>query len=175
MSRCVTKCDCKRQYRLAIASSLSAFSSTSALKLTGKFLAQAPRRGLTLIEVLLATLILGLGITTLMAGMMSCLGVMKASREYADAEWVLGLGELKHPIRPTENVKEDLTVESDALDKDLPEALRDRGYEYTRSVDDEADDDKDKLFVVRTQVSWGDGRGDKRQSENVIRYVWEHR
>jgi prepilin-type N-terminal cleavage/methylation domain-containing protein len=133
------------------------------------------RQGLTLIEVLLATLILGMGITTLMAGMMSCLGVMKAAREYADAEWVLGLGELKHPIRPTEDVKEDLTVEPDALDEDLPESLRDRGYEYERTVDEEADEDKDKLFIVRTRVSWGEGTGSTRQSEEVVRYVWEHK
>jgi hypothetical protein len=132
-------------------------------------------RGLTLIEVLLATLILGLGITTLMAGMMSCLGVMKASREYADAEWVLGLGELRHPIRPTEDVEEDVTVEEDTLDEDLPASMRERGYVYERTVEEEADEDKDKLFIVRTRVSWGEGSGDQRQTEEVVRYVWEHK
>jgi prepilin-type N-terminal cleavage/methylation domain-containing protein len=132
-------------------------------------------RGLTLIEVLLATMILGLGITTLMAGMMSCLGVMKASREYADAEWVLGLGELRHPIRPTEDVEEDVAVEEDTLDEDLPESMRERGFVYERTVEEEADEDKDKLFIVRTRVSWGEGSGDQRQTEEVVRYVWEHK
>lgn len=133
------------------------------------------QRGLTLIEVLLATLILGLGITSLMAGMMSCLSVMRASREYSDAEWVLGLGELKHPIRPTDNVEEDVAVEADTLDLDLPESMRSRGYVYERIVEKEADDDKDKLYVVRTRVKWGEGRDDQRQSEEVVRYVWEHK
>jgi len=143
---------------------------TSPISLPG-----SARRGLTLIEVLMATLILGLGITTLMAGMMNCLGVMRASREYADAEWVLGLGELKHPIRPTEDVMADLTVEPDALDDDLPDALRERGYLYERTVEEEAADDKDNLFIVRTRVTWGEGSGDNRFVEEVVRYVWEHK
>lgn len=162
MSGCVTECDGRRQARRVSARPRAVRTN-------------AARRGLTLIEVLLATLILGLGITSLMAGMMSCLGVMKASREFADAEWVLGLGELKHPIRPTEDVKEDVEVEADTLDEDLPDALQARGYVYERTVDEESDDDKDKLFVVRTRVSWGEGSGDTRQTEEVVRYVWEHK
>lgn len=131
------------------------------------------KSGLTLIEVLIATLILGLGITALMHGFSNCLRMMKASKEFADAEWVLSLGELKYPIRETANVAEDLKVDPDSLDSELPDALRDRGYKFERIVDEKPDDDTDKLYVVRTRVTWGDGSTDNQFVEEVVRYVWE--
>ncbi len=123
------------------------------------------RAGMTLIEVLLAAAILALGLTSLLIGISSCLAVMRASREFESAQWVLGAGELKYPIRPVEDLAE-LNVDGDT---DLAE-----GYRFEREVQEKellASDEDDGLYELRTRVLWGGGGPG--QSEEVVRLVWK--
>lgn len=121
--------------------------------------------GMTLIEVLIATLILSVGITSLLAGISSCLGVMRASREFATAQWVLGMGELKYPLKEVEEL-EDLNIDGDTSIAE--------GFTFSREVEEKSlmiDEEDDGLYVVHTRVTWGSGG--EGQREEVTRLVWK--
>ncbi len=132
--------------------------------------ASSARVGMTLIEVLLAAAILGLGLSALMAQMSGGFRLLAASRDFEDAQWVLSIGELKYPLRPQDDIEEDLAVAPDTLDTELSDALRDRGFTYERMVDEREEPPlnvaDDGLYVVRTQVSW------LGHTESFVRYVW---
>jgi prepilin-type N-terminal cleavage/methylation domain-containing protein len=121
------------------------------------------RSGFTLIEILIATLILSMGILALMTSLGNCATMMTLAKQYQDAQYVFSLGELKYPIIDTTDVETDLPVEADS---DLVE-----GYVFERTVDEKKLDTNevdDGLYVVRTRVSWG--KSDD-QSEELVRYV----
>ena len=121
------------------------------------------RAGFTLIEVLIATLILALGLIVLMTGLGNCATMMMLSKEYQDAQYVFSLGELKYPFKESTDVEKDLPVDPDS---ELVE-----GYVFERTVDEkelEANQEDDGLYIVRTRVSWGQGED---QFEELVRYV----
>jgi len=112
------------------------------------------RAGFTLIEVLLATIILSFGLMSLMTGLGSCATMMTLSKEYQDAQYVFSLGELKYPIVESTDVEEDLPVDPDS---ELVE-----GYVFERTVDEkdlDTNEVDDWLYVVRTRVTWGSAPG----------------
>ena len=125
--------------------------------------------GFTLVEVLLAALILGIGLTVLLSSLSVCLRTMRLARDYERAQWVFGLGELTYPepLQPSTDVKEDYTVDTDAS---LVE-----GYVFARTVDEKKEEDKEKnpLYVVHVRVGWGEGSGDEQPHDEFVRYVWE--
>lgn len=121
------------------------------------------RAGFTLIEVLIATLILAFGLMVLMTGLGNCAAMMTLSKEYQDAQYVFSLGELKYPIKESTDVEKDLTVDPDT---DLVE-----GYAFERTVDEKdlgTNEIDDGLYTVRTRVSWGKAEN---QCEELVRYV----
>ena len=121
------------------------------------------RNGFTLIEILIATMILSFGLLTLMVGLGNCAAMMSLSKEYQDAQYVFSLGELKYPIMDSTDVEEELPVDPDS---ELIE-----GYVFERTVDEkelEQNEVDDNLYVVRTRVSWGTGEN---QYEELVRYV----
>lgn len=135
--------------------------------------------GMTLVEVLIAIMILGVGLTAIMVSLSQCVTLMRVSKEYLDAQWVLGLGELRHPIRETDDVKEKVPVAEDSLDDLISDDnMKKRRYMFEREVDEKEDDpdvEDDGLYVVRSRVSWGGVRykGEKGNVEEVVRLVLE--
>ncbi len=123
------------------------------------------RSGMTLVEVLLAATLLGLGLVSLLGGLTSCLAIMRASREFQQAQWVLSLGELTYPLPENPEDVTDLMVDPDPTLAD--------GFIFERVVDEKElldDTPDDGLFVVRTRIRWG--AGGEGQSEELVRYVW---
>jgi len=121
------------------------------------------RAGFTLIEVLIATMILSFGLTTLMISLSNCAAMMTLAKQYQDAQYVFSLGELKYPIKESTDVEKDLPVDPDT---DLVE-----GYAFERTVDKkdlDTNEVDDMLYVVRTRVTWGTGED---QCEELVRYV----
>lgn len=121
------------------------------------------RAGFTLIEILIATIVLSLGLMTLMVSLGNCAAMMTLAKEYQDAQYVFSLGELKYPIVETTDVEKDLPVDPDS---DLVD-----GYVFERTVDEkklETNQTDDGLYVVRTRVTWGEGPD---QTEELVRYV----
>jgi len=129
------------------------------------------RIGMTLIEVLLAAAILGMGLSALMAQMSGGFRLLSASRDFEDAQWVLAIGELKHPLRSKDDIETDLAVAPDSLDSELPEELRRRGFTFERVVDEKEipplNVPEDGLYVVRTRVTANN------HTEEFVRYVWQ--
>jgi prepilin-type N-terminal cleavage/methylation domain-containing protein len=132
---------------------------------------RSARSGMTLIEVLLAAAILGLGLSALMAQMSGGFRLLTASKDFEDAQWVLAVGELKHPLRPKDDIEEDLAVDPDPLESELPDALLQRGFTFERVVDEKEDPPPnvpdDGLYIVRTRLNWNN------HTEEFVRYVWQ--
>ncbi len=117
------------------------------------------RRGFTLIEVMIAAVLLALGLTALLVAASRCLAVMRVAKQYQSAQWALHLGELEHPVVPTEEY-EDWEVSGEDYDD----------FTYTREVEEPPEEESDGLFTLRSRASWSD-KG--RQSyEEVVRLVF---
>ena len=115
--------------------------------------------GFTLIEVMLAVIILSVGLTVMLTAASRCLAIMRSAKNYQTAQWTLNKGDLDYPIVTTNDVKS-LVVSP----VEYP-----GGFSFSREIDD--DDDKDHLYVMHTKVSWSDHS--HQMSEEVIRYVLE--
>ena len=136
----------------------------------------ADRGGFTLIEVMVATIILSLGLAVLLTSFANCQRVMKASQDYETAQYVLTLGETVYPIPSPDlvtgdpiddeqlNIQE--TTAEELLDtlelpsSELPKDRRDElsTYTFERTVDD-VDDEEIKragfIYTIRTRIRWG--------------------
>lgn len=127
-----------------------------------KVSSSSSRQGLTLIEVILAAAILSIGMTVLLVSASRCIAVMKVSKQYQTAQWVMGLGEVEYPLM-TETIDdiEDLAVRPDS-------SLLD-GYTFSRTVEDNYDDE-DGLFIIKSRVSWSEHG--KESYHEVVQYIW---
>jgi prepilin-type N-terminal cleavage/methylation domain-containing protein len=136
-------------------------------------------RGFTLLEVLVAMIILSLGIVVLLTSFANCQRVMKESQDYETAQYVLTLGETVYPIPSPELVTgdpledEQLNIQEvsaeDLLDdlelplSELPKDRRDElsSYTFERAVDEVEDEEIKRagfIYTVRTRIRWGSTR-----------------
>jgi len=124
------------------------------------------RAGMTLVEVLLAAAIMGVGLTTLLTAASRCIAVMRAAKQYQNAQWALNLGELEHPlILPKDEGDKDAMPDWDVSPEPYGE-----GMIYEREVEEPEEDAEDGLFTVRSRVTWSEGG--RSGSEEVVRLVF---
>ena len=128
------------------------------------------RSGMTLVEVLLAAMLLGLGMMTIFTSLSRCLRLIQASRDVQKMQLAFDRGNLAHPMADiqSDDDMEKLLVEDD----DLGEGLE--NYVFTRTFDEKKkpEDDKefnDHLFTVRTTVSWGEGEDAR---DEIVELIW---
>ena len=149
--------------------------------------------GFTLMEVLIAAVMLSVGCIAILSCVMQCQRMMLASKRFESAQLVLQLGEMAYPIPDPSQVTtsgedimsdellnvretpaEDLVRE---LEMELPrtelEQLKD--YTFERTVD-ETDDEilqwNGGIYAIRSTVRWGGSNyGAKREELNVIK-LW---
>lgn len=124
--------------------------------------ARDARAGMTLVEVILATVILGTCLFGLMTGLTANLEVFRASAFVHEAENAFHAGEALHPMTINADPVDDLEVapDSDALE----------GWTYERTV--EEDDDEDGLYVVRVKVV--KGRGGSGSEMEFVRLIYHN-
>ena len=142
------------------------------------------RRGFTLLEVMIASVILGTGLAVLLVSMSQAQRMMLSTTEIETAQEVMDIGEMAYPL---ENVKDvdDLDVGetkvSELWDMITEERMSNaqeekyHGYTWEREVLNRNDPEDDikrlgNLYVVRITVVWGDrgrGSGKKRQESYV--------
>ena len=144
------------------------------------------RGGFTLLEVLLASLILGLGLTTILVSMSQSQKMMLTTARLETAQEVMDLGEMAYPLSDVQDPERDLEVtETRAMDlwdkiagrnAWLTRAQEDKyhGYTWKREWVNKNEDDEIKrlgnLHVVRVTVRWGDDRRGNHEEESYVTF-----
>jgi len=137
---------------------------------------KSARAGFTLIEILIATMILSTGIMVLLTGVGNCAKMMTLSKQFQETQYIFSLVDLKFPIEATADVENDLPVDSisatELLEDPSPQ-MREvlERYTFERTVDEkelETNQVDDDLYIVHSIVSWGP---DEDEREELLRYV----
>ncbi len=118
------------------------------------------RRGLTLIEVLLAVAILGVGAGVLMLATARCLAVISQSRHYSAAQRLILQVGAENPL-----TRADLEAKSES-----GKFSDDPDYTWEREIIEPENENQKGLYTVRTRVSWSD-RG-RESFEEVV--TWHY-
>lgn len=123
------------------------------------------KSGLTLIEVLLAVVILGTSLAALVEGASRALAVVRQARNYEQARRMLGRVDAENPLR----LLDEITAgrESGGFQGGAP------GWSWERVIEDFGleDEDQEGLFMVTTRVFWSRG-GDRRSMEEVVQMLY---
>ena len=140
--------------------------------------------GFTLIEVLLAAIILGSGLTAILVSMSQSQRMMLSATDLETAQEVMDLGEMAYPLEDVKD-EDDLDVRetrvSELWDKISEERLTSEqeekfhGYTWERVALNKNDSEEDikrlgNLYTVRITVTWGargQGSGKKQQESYV--------
>ena len=140
--------------------------------------------GFTLLEVLLAALILGLGLAGILVSMSQAQKMMLSSSTLETAQEVFDLGEMAYPLEETTD-EDDIDVRETratelwdlVTEERLTNEQREKFHGYTwerENLDRNPSDDDDKrmngLRRVRITVKWGE-RGQGRGKTDMETYV----
>lgn len=104
------------------------------------------RRGLTLIEVMLAVVILGIGAGVVLLATARCLSIVAKSQRYSTAQRLIAQVEAEHPLTRAQIEAE---MESGRFDNEP-------GYQWEREITESENENRKGLFTVRTRVSWSE-------------------
>ena len=144
-------------------------------------------RGVTILEVLLATIILAFGLAGILVSLSQSQQLMQSVPELETAQEVMDLGEMAYPLSSVTD-KDEIDVgetrASELWDIVSDERMSDvqeekmHGFTWERElVDDHITDDELKQFNnlrrVRITVTWGDrGRGSGRKKSESYIVLW---
>lgn len=142
------------------------------------------RRGFTLIEVLLAAIILGLGLGAILLSLSQAQKTMLSSTYYETCEEVMDLGDMAYPLADVKD-EDDLDVPEtkatelwDKISKDrLTNEQEEKFHTYTwerecLNKNDKQDDIQrlGGLYIVRITVRWGDRHLGETESESYVTF-----
>lgn len=119
------------------------------------------RSGLTLIEVMLAVAILGIGIAGMVMAGARCIGVARQARNYQYAREAIAQVEVEEPIALLEDIEE-------ANDSGSLKAPFEK-FRWERSVEP-IGLEEDYLYQITTTIAWAEE--DWKGSESVVTYVY---
>ena len=146
------------------------------------------RRGFTLLEVLLASIILGLGLVTILASMSQSQKMMLSSSYLETAQEVMDLGEMAYPLADVKDPERELDVRETKATELWDIVAGAHGPKMTRKQEDKfrdytwervalnvKDSEEDirrlgNLYTVRIIVRWGSGRASKREEESYVTF-----
>lgn len=120
----------------------------------------ARNAGLTLIEVMLAIVILGIGAGTLLVATSRCMAVATKAQYYSTAHRLLMQVNAESPIN-REEIEDG--VETGEFEKE-------EGYTWEREVLNSENEDREGLYTVRTRVIWS-ARG-RNAFEEVVTFLY---
>ena len=146
------------------------------------------RRGFTLLEVLLATIILGTGLAAILVSMSQSQRMMLSSSYLQTAQEVMDLGDMAYPLADVKDPDQDLDVPETKASElwdivagshgpKLTREQEDKYHEYTwervalnRNDREEEIARLGNLYTVRVIVRWGNGRTSKREEESYVTF-----
>ena len=120
------------------------------------------RAGLTLVEVILALMIIGTGLVALVAAVSRCLAVPRLAMNFDTARELLGQLEAEEPVA----VEEDIEEAAGSGTFESPHA----NFSWERKVEQEGDDEESGLWRVTTTISWTENQ--KTRNEQVVTLVY---
>ena len=118
------------------------------------------KMGLTLIEVLIALIILSVGVSSMMVAMSRCLAVVRTARNRDTSRSLLRQVDIENPID-----RKTIEESSDSGDFEDHEA-----FTWSRDIIMVDEEDRPGLFLVTTRVQWSE-RG-KDTFEEIIGYKY---
>ncbi len=116
------------------------------------------RAGLTLVEVILALMIIGTGLVALVAAVSRCLSVPRLAMNFDTARELLGQLEAEEPLQGEEDIED--AAGSGTFDS--PHS----NFSWTRTVEQEGEDEEDGLWRVTTTIRWTENN--RARSEEVV-------
>lgn len=119
------------------------------------------KKGLTLIEVLLALVILSAGISTLMMAMSQCLSVVRTARTRDIARGLIQQIDMDYPIEEVDMAE---TVETGEFE-DV------EGYTWFREIQFVDEEERPGLFLVTLRVTWAERGRDAFEEVTMFRYA----
>ena len=121
----------------------------------------ASKHGLTLIEVLIALVILSVGVSSMMVAMSRCLSVVRTARNREVARGLILRVDVENPIESI-----DMTEMSDSGDFEDVE-----GYAWFRDIIEVDEEQRPGLFLVSTRVQWSERGRDAFEEITVYKYA----
>lgn len=120
------------------------------------------RRGLTLIEVMLAVVILGIGAGVLLLATARCLAVVTKSQRYSTAQrLILQIG-AEHPLTRSADIEKGT---------DSGRFTGEEGYRWEREITEPDEKNRKGLYLVRTRVSWSDRGRDSFEEVTTLLFI----
>ena len=126
-------------------SNVQAFESPAIRKIS---FSEKRKKGLTLVEVMLAIVILGVGAGTLMVATARCMAVATKTKHYSRAHRLIFRVGAENPLSRGE------------IDAGTKSGSFDDGYSWEREIIENENEDREGLYTIRTRVSWS-ARGRK--------------
>ncbi|MFC1467231.1 prepilin-type N-terminal cleavage/methylation domain-containing protein [Verrucomicrobiota bacterium] len=121
----------------------------------------AAKNGMTLIEVLLAMLILGMSIGALMTNASRCLSVIRKSRQYETARQLIQRIELEYPLDDEDIFRSETAGNFDEYEE----------YRWERGIVAIDEETRPGLFQITTRVYWSDRNRDIYEELTTLRYL----
>jgi prepilin-type N-terminal cleavage/methylation domain-containing protein len=121
----------------------------------------ASKKGLTLVEVLLALVILSVGVSSMMMAMSRCLAVVRTARNRDVARGLILRIDLENPI---ERVDLEELSESGTFD-DLD------GYSWSRYILIVDEEERPGLFLITLRVRWAERGRDAFEEITMYKYA----
>ena len=116
------------------------------------------RAGLTLVEVILALMIIGTGLVALVAAVARCLSIPRLARNFDTARELLGQLEAEKPLQAEEEIEE--AAGRGAFEPPYAQ------FTWERTVEQQGEDDEDGLWRVTTTISWTENN--RTRNEQVV-------
>lgn len=110
--------------------------------------------GMTLVEVMLAIVILGISAGTLMVATARCMAVATKAKHYSNAHRLILRVGAENPLSRGE------------IDTGSDSGSFDDGYTWEREITESEEEDREGLYSIRTRVSWS-ARGNQSFEESM--------
>lgn len=121
----------------------------------------ASKKGMTLIEVLIALVILSVGVSSMMLAMSRCLAVVRTARNRETARGLIQRVDIEYPI-------EDVDLEEFSEEGDFEDI---EGYTWFREILMVDEEERPGLFWVTTRIQWSEKGRDAFEEITIYKYA----